>query len=445
MRILACLFLFALSNPLVAQQPPYDVFPIAEPPYYRVRYEPSTTPGELIFGVNYTMWLPPGVKNVRGIIVHQHGCGEGSCKSGLTGAFDLHWQALAKTHACALLAPSYEQPEKAECQMWCDPRNGSDIAFQKCLVDLGVKTGYPELPSVPWALWGHSGGGHWVGGMVMLHPERVAAAWLRSGVPLFEPNPDRPTIKTHVLPEAALKVPMMCNLGTKEGVTVKDGRFAGVWPSNEAFFKAVRSKGGFISVAVDPLTAHECGNQRYLSIPWFDACLTARLPDRPGARLKPTPTEKAWLAPLYLNELDFVAPVAEDKFTAAKENSVWFINQSLAMAWAQFVKDTAVTDTTPPPAPTDVKVVGNELTWSAEADLESGISHFIIERDGQFLAKVPEEGKNPYGRPIFQSLQYSDTPMQPLAVMQFTDRKAEPDKQHQYRVVSVNTVGLQSK
>ena len=68
--------------------------------------------------------------------------------------------------------------------------------------------------------------------MVMLHPERVAAAWLRSGVPLFVPNPERQLIKPHTLPKAALGVPMMCNPGTKEGVTVKDGRFSKVWPAN---------------------------------------------------------------------------------------------------------------------------------------------------------------------------------------------------------------------
>jgi len=56
---------------------------------------------------------------------------------------------------------------------------------------------------VPWALWGHSGGGHWAGGIVLLHPERVAAAWLRSGVPLLKPNPERPAIKAHALPDAA--------------------------------------------------------------------------------------------------------------------------------------------------------------------------------------------------------------------------------------------------
>ena len=168
--------LIAFTTAAFSQNAPYDVFPPAEAPYYRVRYEASTTAGELIFPVNYTAWVPPGVAELRGVIVHQHGCGEGSCKSGLTGAFDLHWQALAKKHACALLAPSYEQPDKADCQMWCDPRNGSSAAFQRGLVDLGAKSGHPELAKVPWALWGHSGGGHWAGGMTLLHPERVACA-----------------------------------------------------------------------------------------------------------------------------------------------------------------------------------------------------------------------------------------------------------------------------
>ena len=97
--------LMVLNTAVFAQQPPYDVFPPAEPPYYRVRYEASTQPGELIYPVNYTIWIPQDVKTLRGVIVHQHGCGEGSCKSGLTGAYDLHWQALAKKHDCALLAP----------------------------------------------------------------------------------------------------------------------------------------------------------------------------------------------------------------------------------------------------------------------------------------------------------------------------------------------------
>jgi hypothetical protein len=436
----SAVLLIVLPTALFAQKSPYDVFPEAGAPYYRVRYETAKQPGELIFPVNYTIWIPKDVKTLRGVIVHQHGCGEGSCKSGLTGAYDLHWQALAKKHDCALLAPSYEQPQNADCQMWCDPRNGSDAAFQRCLVDLGKKSGHPELARVPWALWGHSGGGHWAGGMVMLHPDRVAAAWLRSGVPLLKANPERPTIKVHKLPEAALKVPVMCNPGTKEGVTVKDGRFARVWPANEIFFNEVRGKGGLIGVAVDPLTAHECGNQRYFAIPWLDACLSIRLPKVSGKPLNTMPTDAAWLA----SPTGFKALPAA-KFEGDPLKAAWLPSEAVARAWMQYVKDTAVPDTTPPPAPTNLRVKGNELSWEAEADLESGLARFIIERDGEFLANVPEQGENRFGRPIFQNLQYSDTPTQPLVPMQFTDRKAEPGSKHTYRVIAVNTVGLKSK
>ena len=437
------LLLTALVGSLPAQQPPYDVFPPADPPYYRVRYEASTKPGELVFPVNYTVWVPPGVKSLRGVIVHQHGCGEGSCKSGLTGAFDLHWQALARKHACALMSPSYEQPDKANCQLWCDPRNGSGAAFQKSLTELGAKSGHPELATVPWALWGHSGGGHWAGGMVLLHPERIAAAWLRSGVPPLKPTEAKPV--PYVISEAACQVPVMCNLGTKEGVTDKTNRFAGVWPGVESFFNAMRAKGALVCVSVDPLTAHECGNQRYLAMPWLDACLTARLPARGGEPLKPMPTSEAWIAPLHTGGTDVIAPVPATKFAGAKESSVWLPNEGIAEAWTQYVKDTAVTDLTPPPSPKNLRVKANELIWEAEADLESGLAGFIIERDGQFLANVPEQGKNPFGRPVFQNLQYSDTPSQPLVQMRFTDTKAETGRTHQYRVIAVNTAGLKSK
>ncbi|MBA3697519.1 MAG: hypothetical protein H0W78_01440 [Planctomycetes bacterium] len=437
MRYSILLLIIAVTAAL-AEQSPYEVFPPAEPPYHRVRYVASTIPGELIFAVNFTAWIPPGVTTLRGVIVHQHGCGEGSCKSGLTGAFDLHWQALAKKHDCVLLSPAYEQPDKANCQMWCDPRNGSDAAFRRALADLAAQSKHSELTSVPWALWGHSGGGHWAGGMLFLHPERVVAAWLRSGVPALQAADNKP--KPYSIPDAALAVPIMCNLGTKEGVTVKDGRFAGVWLGVESYFTTMRAKGALVSVSVDPLTSHECGNQRYLAIPWLDVCLSARLPEKIGEPLRPMPTDDVWLAPL-----NGTVAVSAATFTGDRATSVWLPNQALAKAWMQYVNDTAIVDLTPPPAPTNLRVAGNELTWEAEADLESGLAGFIIERDGQPLAKVPEQGKNPFGRPLFQNLQYSDTPSQPLVRMQFTDDMAEAGKVHQYRIIAVNTVGLTSK
>lgn len=423
----------------MAQLPPYDVFPKAEPPYYRVRYKASKTPGELKFAVNYTVWIPNGIRTLRGVVVHQHGCGDGSCSSGLTGAYDLHWQALARKHDCALLSPSYEQPQNADCQMWCDPRNGSAAAFDRCLKDLGTMSGHLELASVPLAIWGHSGGGHWCGGMVMTQPERIAAAWLRSGVPMFEADPNRISIKPHSLPAAALNVPMMCNPGTKEGVTVQDGRFAKVWPANLAFFKKVRGNGGLLGVAIDPLTAHECGNSRYMAIPWLDRCLELRLPVRPGENLRAISQNTAWLA-----ETTGTIAIPASTFDGDPLTKGWLPDENMAIAWMQFRRDTNVADSSPPPAPTSVRINGNRLTWEAEADLQSGIEKFIVRRNGRFLAEIKGSGKNRFGRPLFQNLLYSDAPVQPLAKMEFTDTTAG-DNPHRYEIITVNTVGLKSR
>jgi hypothetical protein len=233
-------------------------------------------------------------------------------------------------------------------------------------------------------------------------------------------------------------VPLMLNLGTKEGVTVKGDRFGGVWPANEAFFNAVRGRGGLVGVSVDPLTSHECGNQRYLAIPWLDACLAARLPAKAGDPLRPMPADRAWLAPPTGTAAAAAAGYAGDALKAG-----WLPDEATAKLWERYVADTKVPDTTAPPAPTNVRLTGNRLTWDAEADVESGLAKFVIERDGKVLAEVA--GKNPFGRPVFQGLQYSDTPPHPLAAPAFTDATAEPGRRHVYRVIAVNTAGLSSR
>src|SRR5205807_520345 len=103
---------------------------------------------------------------------------------------------------------------------------------------------------------------------------------------------------------------------------------------------------------------HECGNQRYLAIPWLDACLGARLPKVSGDPLRPMPTDQAWLAPVMGGESTPAARFAGDPVKAA-----WLPGEAIAKAWMQYVKDTAVADTTPPPAPTDLRLKGTELTW----------------------------------------------------------------------------------
>jgi hypothetical protein len=177
-----------------------------------------------------------------------------------------------------------------------------------------------------------------------------------------------------------------------------------------------------------------------MAIAWLDACLAARLPEKPGAPLKPMPQDGAWLAALLSTE---AAPASA--FAGDSKKAVWLPNAAVANLWTRYVKDTALPDATPPPAPANLRVNGRTLAWDAEADLESGIAHFIIERDGREIARVPQEGKNPFGRPVFQGLQYSDTPSNPLVPLAFTDPKPEAGKKHAYRVITVNTAGLRSE
>ena len=73
MKIKPTILIFlASAASMLAQTPPTaagnDVISLS--------YPPSKQDGELSCEAHYYLWLPPGVKQVRGVIVHQHGCGQ---------------------------------------------------------------------------------------------------------------------------------------------------------------------------------------------------------------------------------------------------------------------------------------------------------------------------------------------------------------------------------
>jgi pimeloyl-ACP methyl ester carboxylesterase len=410
--------------------------------YMKIDYPVSTNPDELQTAVTYTIWLPDNVQTFRGIIVHQHGAGTTASIEGSTAAYDLHWQALAKKWDCALMGPSYHVlNEKIDLspggsELWFDPRHGSEKAVLKAISELAEKTGHPELNKVPWALWGHSGGGIWADLMACLHPDRIAVAWLRSGsAAMFRSKPEFPQPR---VPEALYQIPMMCNPGVKE---MGHGPFYGTL----ATFQEYRAHGAPISFAPDPRTGHECGDSRYLAIPFIDACLAMRLPENGGTdqTLRPVDMKVAWLAGL----MDIVARPA-DEFQGDSKAAVWLPNAAIAKAWLEYTKTGAVSDTTPPPAPYDIKTTdtdrGTEIHWSADADFESGIRNFLVVRDGQELAPVPQIPVGKFGRPLFQPMTYHDTPAQPMPEMKYVDQTAKAGEKHHYEVITVNGVGLNS-
>jgi hypothetical protein len=242
--------------------------------YLRIVYPPSTTAGELQLGVTYTLWIPDGIQTVRAVIVHQHGASIPAAQAGATSAYDLHWQALAKKWDCVLLGPSYRVLNDAidltpgGAELWFDPRQGSDRAFLRALDEFAAKSGHAEIAFVPWCLWGHSGGGIWANVMSMLHPDRVLAAFLRSGTAAMFRSRNE-FIQPTVTP-ATYEIPTMVNFGVGE-------RGNRPWDGSIATFEEYRAQGAPIGLAPDPRTAHYCGDSRYLAIPFFEACLQMRL------------------------------------------------------------------------------------------------------------------------------------------------------------------------
>lgn len=416
--------------------------------YVEVEYPPSSAAGELQVGVTYTLWIPEGVHHLRCIVVHQHGAGRNAASHGATAAYDLHWQALAKKWDCALLGPTYHVLNDAidttpgGAQLWFDPGMGSDKAFLRALGDLASRADHAELSAVPWVLWGHSGGGIWSDVMADLHPDRVVAMFLRSGAAAMFRNRVFPQPQ---VPAAAYTIPTIANAGVKERKT--DGS-VGPWEGSKTIFEEYRAKGGLISFAPDPRTGHECGDSRYLAIPFFDAVMAMRLPAK-GSRdqtLRPVDTSKAWLAPLMG---DTAQPAAAYK--GKPNEAVWLPNEAVAKAWMEYVKTGTVGDTTPPPAPSHVRISpsageGTEIAWDAAVDFESGIGGFVILRDGQELVKLPEKpSANTYGRRLFQEMSYHDTPEPPVAEMRYVDRTASAGQKHRYAVITINSTGLRSK
>ncbi len=410
------------------------------PPYYSTTYNQPDEPknGQLQIGVTYTLWIPEGLKKVRGIIVHQHGCGSGSCTGSVTAAHDLHWQELARKNGCALLGPSFHQAKEQNCRLWCDPRNGSAQVFVNSLTKLAEKSGHPELATAPWCLWGHSGGGFWASLMQLAYPERIVAIWFQSGTAFgYWKAGD---IEVPEIPAAAMKIPMMANPGEKE----REGKPAkGAWGGSLDMFKSYRAKGAPIAFAPDPASGHETRDSRYLAIPFFDACLNLRLPDEDGAALKVISMDKGWLAPLQSTEM----PQLATEYKGDINQAVWLPSKKVARVWQQFVKTGEVDDNSAPPSPTEIKVdrSSGTITWQAAIDFESGLQAFIIERDGKEIAHLPEKENKRFGRPLYQGMSYGDTPVLPLAEFEFIDKTAKKGKHHQYRVIAVNTLGLKSQ
>src|SRR4051794_17271437 len=79
-------------------------------------YEASVPPRpqDKFKSADFRLWVPDGVKVIRAVIVHQHGCG----RNGITNATDAQWQALALKYDAALMGTHFTHTR--DCTEWHD-------------------------------------------------------------------------------------------------------------------------------------------------------------------------------------------------------------------------------------------------------------------------------------------------------------------------------------
>lgn len=388
----------------------------------------------------YRLWLPPGDAPLRAIIVRQHGCGPGARKLGLEHADDIQWQALAAKWNCGLLGSQLWAPGE-DCSTWTIPQDGSEYAFLTALSRFAALSGREEIATVPWCLWGHSGGAMWVCNMTYTHPDRVVAAFPRSGglSPIARQYTRSRPYDADSRPQA-FTVPMLFCHGETEHQP-QSRFFKGIEGAHHTY-RVGRLHAAPWAILSHPNSDHENANSRLIAIRYFDAMLKDRIDDR--GQLIPIDRGNGVLVNHQTNESRAI-----DAKLASQPDWSWLPNDAVAKAFIELQKTGDLTDETPPPAPTAVTVVkrGEQrvLTWLATADVESGVSRFEVLRGEQVVGRVggPVDRRwNPDGH--FHSWNYSDQPLRgrELPAMEFAipaDAAAA-----EFSVRTVNRAGLMS-
>ncbi|MEM9673223.1 MAG: prolyl oligopeptidase family serine peptidase [Bacteroidota bacterium] len=283
----------------------------------------------------------------------------------------------------------------------------------QALDELAQQSNHPEVATVNWVIWGHSGGGYWTQSMLAKHPERFDAAILQSAGFRLRENRDTP-MQSVPYPT---NVPMLIHVGIEEK---GHERFNALYEDGIAAFALMRKQNTPVTLVIDPASGHGTGNTRYLTIPWITAVLEGK--DSQGVTRE----------------------------CEHSEQGNWFPDQVVAAKGEAFAALGNVPDFTPPEqAPKDLKTTtsdaGITLAWDATPDWESGIQTFRVYRNGELLP--------PYTTPahterelteFFRKPNYSDTPFPPLSKMKYTDANVQPGKNYRYEISLVNWAGLES-
>lgn len=251
----------------------------------------------------YTVWIPDGVKVVRGAVCNPFSKGDGPGK---------HWQSVCRLWQFAYVQMDYDAVKKDEF-----------LTLKTALTDLAKKSGHPELEFMPFCYTGMSRGGGMTMAMAELMPERTIAC-----VPVcLEVGPSS---------EATRKIPVVTVFGEKDGSQM---------PKLLAKLPAERAENARFAIAVQWGLGHEFALANNLSYIFMDDVIRKRVPETPSPkeapRLKDIPLEDGWLVDqaTWKEPRPVIASFADYKGKSAEAG--WLPSKRLAAVWQAFVSPSA--------------------------------------------------------------------------------------------------------
>ena len=261
--------------------------------------------------VFFQVWIPAGVKTVRGAVCNPFSRDEG---------ISAHWKAVCRHWRFAYVQTDFDAVRKDEFGL-----------LPRALADLAGKSGHPELAHMPLCFTGMSRGGGMSMQMAELLPERTLAS-----VPVC--------LEVGPASAATRRIPVITVFGERDGAQMA---------KLLAKLPAERKQDARWGIAVQWGRGHEFGQANNLSFLFLDDVIARRLPSDPAADkpalLRDIPLEDGWLGDPSTWGKDGRRPTIQPwkDFAGDRDRACWFPSQRVAAVWQAFVagsKDITLTE-----------------------------------------------------------------------------------------------------
>jgi hypothetical protein len=306
--VLTALFFAPVGAILAAQDPGVTTKPV------------RVTKGDGRGAGTYTLWLPPAVPVLRGLVL---------CIDAREEWGALRWRRLAGECRLGLLLVQPSVPSIEDCGRWA--KDGA-ASIKVALTEMATDKRRPELINVPWITLGWSRFGAMAHYLACLAPERVVAALplgsclgdILTGVP-----EDANRYASGVLTRPALGVPLLRIYGDR------DLHFPTECPPRH---RAERAQGGLRTHLITFETEHGGGVHwpvyDDLPVVWLREVLALRVPLSWDPKAGPCPLQK--VDPATQGVIGLPDSSLTKPGPGAPADSSWLPGQVSAKLWAEW-------------------------------------------------------------------------------------------------------------